>query len=289
MVDVGRSRRSRHWPSRIGLLVLGYSAQTTALPAVDEARPEPDLSAASASRPQPFRQEHPAAPSSTFTGDLAQLFPKLRVVRLGFLCSTSRDRRPCPAMWVGVIWYLHVWAETGCSNIYVPGWILGELGVWGWTRCVAAESQFLKIFKAKGDPRKVLPTDAGSGRLDAGAGWGRRLALHGPLHRLIRPNSTISQRVPKTRLQKLGNSIRSTFSSFRRRVTSRGAVNDDPDAMRGWQNQFDVVPACPRLHPNPVIAEAETLDREPVEYDAGANNHRQDLASSAARRRWPIR
>jgi hypothetical protein len=99
MVDVGRSRRSRHWPSRIGLLVLGYSAQTTALPAVDEARPEPDLSAASASRPQPFRQEHPAAPSSTFTGDLAQLFPKLRVVRLGFLCSTSRDRRPCPAMW----------------------------------------------------------------------------------------------------------------------------------------------------------------------------------------------
>jgi Tn3 transposase DDE domain len=35
MVDVGRRLRRRHWPGRIGLLLLGYSAQATTRHAVD--------------------------------------------------------------------------------------------------------------------------------------------------------------------------------------------------------------------------------------------------------------
>ena len=40
MVNVGRCRRRGHWPGRIGLLLLGYSAQGTTPATVDEARPE---------------------------------------------------------------------------------------------------------------------------------------------------------------------------------------------------------------------------------------------------------
>src|SRR5689334_18980317 len=39
--NVGRCRRRGHWPGRIGLLLLGYSAETTKPAAIDEARPEP--------------------------------------------------------------------------------------------------------------------------------------------------------------------------------------------------------------------------------------------------------
>ena len=58
MVNVGSSRRSGHWASRIGPLLLGYSAQATALPALDEARPEPPTPIIGFGEPEPqrFRQ-----------------------------------------------------------------------------------------------------------------------------------------------------------------------------------------------------------------------------------------
>jgi hypothetical protein len=89
LVDVGRCRRRGHWPGRIGLLLLGYSAQATASSAVKPASFLP-LPLASKVRARWLRIL--SMPASAQSAATKSGFPKTRFFAVYSVCRPTVSR-----------------------------------------------------------------------------------------------------------------------------------------------------------------------------------------------------